>query len=303
MINKLFFFSFLLLGMVSCKEENDTADKQTYDLDHVNIKEVNLFADHYSKSLLDQLGIVYHSTFPKASLNVSYQSDDSLMKAMLKDSIRLVVLMREPSLYELDQLKLLHQAKPISHTFAYSAIALVRDHLSTDTIIDSLYLVKHLTKGQDVFVTTSEYVDLFQLLLNKFDLKESQHPLKIANSIEEMQQFLASNKNHIGILPFSLVSDQYNPEAKQVTEKFRWLGVINSEKDTIYPSQSTIFTKEWPFVIPYSILYCNLSIQDGIGFVKYIHSKPATRLILKAGLIPATMPDRHIKVEAESFNL
>lgn len=303
MRNILLILPTVLLFLVSCNEERNVVDKQSYDLDNINVKEVKLYANQYSKSLLDQLGIVYQHNFPKASINVNYQNDTSIMEAMLKDSIRLVLLMREPTLYEIDQLKLLHKAKPIYYTFAYSAIALVRDNQTKDTIIDSLQLVNQLTNGEDVFVTTNEYVDLFQLLISKMDIKGTKHPLKVVNNIDELQKYLSSNSNLIGVLPFSLVSDQYDTDSKQITPKFRWLGVQNSKKDTIYPSQSTIFTKEWPFIIPYTILHCNLSNEDGIGFVKYIHSKPATRLIIKAGLIPTTLPDRHIKIEPESFNL
>lgn len=300
---KLIIISLLLLGIFSCKDENDVADKQSYDLNKINNKEVKLYADLYSKSLLDQFGQLYPNYFPKASINVNYQSDDSIMSAMLKDSIRLVVLMRDPTLYEIDQLKILHQAKPLYYTFAFNAIALIRDNLSSDTIIDSLSLVNQIKAGNNIFVTTIEYVELFQLLLKKLDIQGNKHSLKTVNSIDELQLYLEKNKSDIGILPFSLVSDQYSKDAKLITSKFRWLGIKNSVKDTIYPSQSSIFTKEWPLVIPYTIMYCKLSNEDGVGFVKFLHTKPAARLILKAGLIPYTMPDRDIKVEPVSFNL
>lgn len=303
MKTRLFLISVFILALFACKVENNVVDKQSYDLDNINIKEVKLYADQYSKSLLDQFGIVYHAYFPKASINVNYKSDDSVMDAMLKDSIRLVVLMRDPSLYELDQLKLLHQSKPLYYTFAYNAIALVKDHLSTDTIIDSLSLVNQLTNGNDIFVTTKEYVDLFQLVLKKLDIKGNKHPLKTVSTLDELQSYLERNNSHIGILPFSLVSDQYDSKAQSVTKKFRWLGIQNSMNDTVYPSQSSIYTKEWPLIIPYTIMYCNLPNQDGIGFVKFLHTKQSSRLILKAGLIPYTLPDRDIKIEPESFNL
>ncbi len=300
---KLLFFIVLLTSLNSCNQENNTVDRQTYDLDNINVKEVNLYADHNSKILLDQLGIIYHSNFNKASIDVDYLSDADVMDAMLKDSIRLVVLTRDLSDYEIDQLKLLHQAKPLSHTFAYSAIALVRDFNTTDTIIDSLKLVSQLTSTEDVFVTTKDYVELFQSLIKLLNIQVDKHPLKIVNDIDELQSYLATNNNYIGILPFSIVSDQYDVESKEITKKFRWLGVKTQDSRTVYPSQSTIFTREWPLVIPYNIIHCNLSNNDGIGFVKFIHTKPASRLILKSGLIPYNLPDRDVKIEPQSFNL
>ncbi|MCO5231253.1 MAG: substrate-binding domain-containing protein [Chitinophagales bacterium] len=299
---RLFFF--LLLGsffFTSCKTETDKADKSAYDLDNINVGEISLFADINTESLLSQLGKIYSVHFPKASVKANYRKDVDVMNAMLSDSTRIIVLQRECTASELEQIKVLHESKPLQYTFAYNAITLIKDKESKDSIIDSLSFAQQIVKGQEKIVTIGEYSDLYSLLLRKYGVVDGNRKLKTVRTIEELQAFLKKEPDYIGILPFSLISDIYNPVAKEIVSKFRWLGV--SGKNDVFISQSSIYTQEWPFVIPYTVLYCNISSHDGVGFVKFIHTKQASKLILKAGLIPYLLPDRDIKVEPQSFNI
>lgn len=300
------FPAFILCAlMLSCESQRKEREaiRINYDLDNVNIGEVKIFADNNSKYLLEQLGSVYSAHFPKAYINVEYRDDSRVMDAINADSVRLIVLMRECTPGELGKLKSLYQAKPLQYTFAYDAIALVRDAASTDTILDSLQLNSWLKESNDVFVGTKEHVGMFSHLLRQKGITEGNRNLNIVNSIDDLQTYLKLHPKSIGILPFSLVSDQYNPVAKDITSKFRWLEIRGKSGKPVYPSQSTIYTKEWPFVIPYTILYCNLPSEKGVGFVKFIHTRQASKLIVKSGLIPFAMPERNVKIEDQSFEL
>ncbi|MCO5234370.1 MAG: hypothetical protein M9888_11610 [Chitinophagales bacterium] len=298
---RIFFLILSTFLMYSCNTEGNKADKSAYDLDNINVGQVSLFADKNTASLLKQLGDVYAVHFSQASLKAHYRKDNEVMNAMLSDSTRIIVLQRECSQSELEQIKVLHEAKPLQYTFAYNAIALVKSKESTDSIVDSLSFASQVIKGQEQLVTISEYSDLYTLLLQIYGVKQGNRNLKIVANIDELKSFLKAEPDYIGLLPFSLVSDNYDPKSKEVVPQFRWLGI--SGQKNIFLSQSTIYTKEWPFVIPYTILYCNISNQDGIGFVKFIHTRQASKLILKAGLIPYLLPERDIKVEPQSFNL
>ncbi len=300
-----YLYFLIAIVFVSCQANKNEreAKNENYDLEKVNVGEVKVFADYNSKYLLEQLGSVYSAHFPKAFLNVSYREDTHVMDAIYADSVRLIVLMRECSSGELSKLKSLYQAKPLQYTFAYDAIALVRDAANTDTILDSLQLNKWLINGSDVFVGTKEHAGMFSHLLRQKGVTEGNRSLNIVNSIDDLQAYLKLHPQSVGILPFSLVSDQYNPTAKDITSKFSWLEIKGTSGQAIYPSQSTIYTKEWPFVIPYTILYCNLPSEKGVGFVKFVHTRQAAKLIVKSGLIPFSMPERSVKVEDQSFEL
>lgn len=294
-----------IFNILGCQSESDKSKAKTsnYDLENVNTGEVRIYADDNAKSLLEQLGKVYTAHFPKAHISVEYRPDEKVMDAIYHDSVRLIVLMRECTSGEMGRLKSLYQAKPLQYTFAYDAIALVRDAASTDTLIDSTQLNSWIQKAEDIFVATKDHVGMFQLLLRQKGIVDGSRQLKIVNDINELQIFLKQNPRYIGVLPFSLVSDQYHPDAQKIATLFRWIGVKGKDADDIYPSQSTIYTKEWPLILPYTILYSKLPSEKGVGFVKFIHTRQASKLILKSGLIPYNMPERSIKIEEQSFEL
>lgn len=298
----LLFFPFLLL---SCKtNDNDSqANKDNiYDLDKVNVGEIELYADHKAQYLLDQLQTIYSAHFPESQLQITYKDDKEVMDAIYSDSVRLIVLMRECSTHELNKLNSIYNSKPVQHTFAYDAIALVRDKSSSDTLLGQNELDQLIQDASDLFVTVSQYSGLFNHFLRIQGVTEGSRNINVVRDIDELQLFLRENPNYIGILPFSLISNQNTEEVKSITRKFRWLG-INMDDDEIYPSQSTIYTKEWPLILPYTIIYSRLSSYKGVGFVKFVHNRQSAKLILKAGLIPVNMPERLIRIEDQSFNL
>lgn len=293
----------LLFFLQAChNKEQRKIDKQQYDLDHVNITPVNLYADHHAKYLLEQLGIIYTAHFPKASIDPKYRTDSEVMDAIFKDSTRLIILMRECSENELLQIQRMHEAKPLQYTFAYDAITLVKDRSFEDSVISVLQFDQYIQNSSDHFVVLKEHLDLFQHLLSKNGVQEGKRGIKVVQNTDELKKYLSIHKDYIGILPFSLVTQKNNAYSRQIRTDFKFLG-LQTDTNVIYPSQSSIYTKEWPLILPYTILYCNLSMEDGVGFVKFIHNRQSSKLILKSGLVPFVLPQRDILVEDQSFTL
>ncbi len=299
----------MAISFLSCKNKKgkevfikEQSRYETYDLDKTNAGEIMLFADKNTSTLLDQLGTVFKSHFPQASLNVVYKEEAEVMDALYRDSVRLVVLLRESSVNEINRLKQIYESDPIQHTFAYDAVALVRDAASTDTLIDKLQLNQWIREKEELFVTTSDYIGIYQHFLRTNGVLEGIRNINVVKNLNELQKYLKEHPSHIGVLPFSLVSNQNNPESKDIASGFRWVGIKHG-KEEIFPSQSTIFTREWPMILPYTIMYCRLPSRKGVGFVKFVHNRQSAKLILKAGLIPYTMPQRQIQIEDQSFNL
>lgn len=298
----LFFSPILFFSCKNKEEEVKTSKYSHYDLDKINVGQIQIYADHHAQSLLDQLSVIFSARFPESNLQITYKEDPEVMDAIYNDTVRLIVLMRECSNSELTKLKRIYDANPIQHTFAYDAIAMVRDVSSTDTLLDSKDLDQWIRNSNDLFVTVPEYSSLFNHFLRIQGVTEGSRNINVVNDLNELQTFLRDNPDYIGLLPFSLVSNQNTEEVRQITKKFRWLGIQNRNEE-IYPSQSTIYTKEWPLIMPYTILYSRLSSDKGVGFVKFIHNRQSSKLILKAGLIPIKMPERLIRIEDQSFNL
>lgn len=290
-------YIFALLIFVGCKPKSEQAESQysIYDLDQVNSHDIYLHAESNAVYLLEQAKEVFSFKFPESNLNISYMNDQDVMQSIYQDSVRLIVQMRDFTDYEVSKIQSIYESKVIQHTFAYDAICLVKDAESTDTLIDASTLNELIHGDDQIFVTTQENASLFHLFLVNNGVQNADRSLHVVKSLADLQQYLANNPVYIGLLPFSMVGNQYSQEVKDIISMFTWMGVLKRD-ETVHPSQSTIYTREWPLVIPYNILYCRLPSYKGVGFVKFLHTRQAAKLILKAGLIPEKMPSRAIQL-------
>ncbi|MCO5249098.1 MAG: hypothetical protein M9887_09145 [Chitinophagales bacterium] len=299
MSQRFLLFLFILPILFGCErfKEKESQRNINFDLDRINVDTVKLHADKNTEILVRQLGDVYTSSFPEAKLDITYDNDHEVKEAIYNNDSRLVIRLQAFDTDEMEYIHSVYKTKPIQHTFAYDAIALVKDKSETDTLIKYPDLQQIIQQGEDKFVSTQEHMGMFAQLLTKYGITEGKRVLKTVENIDDLQRFLNLHPEYIGLLPFSLVSNPSSQKAADIISKFNWVAIQDTLGHIIHPSQSTIYTKEWPFILPYTVTYCNLSLKKGVGFVKFIHSRPAQKLILKAGLIPYTMPERLVIIK------
>ena len=299
--------SFILTVLVlsGCKNftEKENNRNVNYDLDKINVSNIKLYTDKNANILIEQLKDVYLSAFPEASMDITYTNDNDVKEAIFNNSSRLVIRLQEFDKTDLKYLNSIYQTKPIQFVFAYDAIALVKNKTESDTLISIDSLNQFILQGKDKFVSTQEHIDMFTQLLFQNKITEGSRSIKTVKDIDDLKRFLQLHPDYIGLLPFSLVSNPDDKNTEHIISKFNWIAIKDSLGHIVHPSQSTIYTKEWPLILPYTVTYCNLSLKEGVGFVKFIHSRQAQKLILKAGLIPYTMPERLVIITDQMFDL
>ncbi len=127
-------------------------------------------------------------------------------------------------------------------------------------------------------------------LLNMFSLDDK----------DTLASYIAANLNTIGFISFAEISDMDDPTAQAILEGVKVLSVSKTNAEGIKQvyelSQSTIATNSYPLQRSVTVVKGNISQLLGTGFVNFVYRSKASRIILKAGLIPAKMPEREIKV-------
>lgn len=287
-------------AFVGCQNNDEKEKVNTSILENVNKGVFKVYAEENTAYLMEQIIDVYTSRFPEATIDIRYTEEWDVIDKMVDDSARIIVLQRELNEEELDYIRRAFDTKPIQSTFAYDAIALVRDGASENKVIPYEQFLDWMRKGENRFVTLAEYLDIYKLLIRMTGVEGKEPALEIVKSIDELRMYLAANPDKVGLLPFYLVSDQDDPKAKELAPKFSWLG-FDMGKDTIFPSQSSIFTKEWPLIKSYTFISCKISRTQGFGFVNFVHTIPMKKLIVKAGLIPYRMPERAVVIKPQEF--
>jgi phosphate transport system substrate-binding protein len=297
----IYYILAILLTLSACQPSiRKDSVENTSILENINRGTFRVYADKNSEFLLKQLSDVFTGNFPEARIEATYLEEKDVIDAILKDSVRIILLQRELGEKDLEKIREVHDTKPIQSTFAYDAVVLAKGAGQKGSVLNYTQLQESLKKGGQSFVTLDTYTNLYVLVLRMLGVQSGDKSIATVSSLEELAMVLEKDPSKTALLPFALVSDEDDLFAKDVRKMFSWPGLAISNEgktDTIYPSQSSIFTKEWPLVKTYTFLYCNVERKNGYGFVQFAHSTKAAKMILKAGLVPYKMPDRRIQLD------
>lgn len=283
--------------LLSCKEK--TPENNTFILENNNKGTFKIAADSNTAFLVNQLKDCYEAAFDSVHLQITYADESGAIENILKDSARLLVLDRKLTDNEWQRLNNKFQTKPIEHFFAYDAIALVSSKNQVAQVLKKDELAQKIKEGKISFVTIKQFSSQLIQLNQMLEIEQSRIKINIVQNYDDLQQYLDRYPEQYGLLPFSQVSDSDMASAKVLAKKFHWLGFetdSNGVKDTIYPTQSSIRTKEYPFIKEYNIVACAVKRDEGMGFVNFIFKTQVGKLVLKNGLIPKVMPERAFQI-------
>lgn len=288
----------MLLFMMACNTQEPKLN--TSILENVNKGTFKIYADSNTAYILNQVKDTYRASFPEADLDIRYTTGANAYQNVLADSARLLVLDRMLTKQEWQDLYVAYQTRPLEHVFAYDAISLVKPKIQGQTTLNWENFKSTVQKGEGKFITLKAYEGLIQQMVKLTGVTSGAIDIKVAANVTELDAFLKTEKSYLGVLPFSLVSDQDSKFARELASKFYWQGfemTIEGRLDTIFPSQSTIRTEEYPLIKPYNIIACAVTREKGIGLINFCFKREIGKTILKAGLIPKNMPERAILLQ------
>ncbi len=255
-----------------------------------------LAADTSISDIIQQCKTTYENRYDSVILNVQYMSDKEVINALEQKKTNMGVIHRKLSNNEYNRLLKAFSTVPLEKTFAYDAIVLALAKLNRDSVLQMDVLKDCLQSDNCVWVTLPQYQYLFTHLLTYFGIKSSKTTLKLVQNFDELSK-VAAMPNTYAVLPFSSFSDSDNPNHKELRAKFTFLSVMKEKNDIVHPSQEDIYLQLYPFILPYNMVLCKLKRSEGMGFVNYLYSVPASKMILKNGLVPAKMPERLVEVK------
>ena len=293
------FLYLTLFSLLACNTKKEP-ELNTSILENVNKGTFKIYADSNTAYVLNQVKDCYRASFPEADLDIAYTTGENAYQNVLKDSARLLVLDRMLTKNEWQDLYVAYQTRPLEHVFAYDAIALVKSKKDGQTVLNWEQFKSSVKNGSSKFITLKIYEGLVQQMAKLAGVTSGGMNIKVANNVSELDAFLKTDKSYLGVLPFSLVSDQDSKSAQELATLFHWQGfeiMLEGKKDTIYPSQSTIRTVEYPLIKPYNIIACAVTREKGIGLINFCFKREIGKMVLKAGLIPKIMPDRAILLQ------
>lgn len=263
---------------------------------------VVIMADSNLKNILEPLIPIYENFYPKASVQFQYTTEDDALKGFLNNKYTIVAMEKQFTDAETQQATQVQDAKIMENIFAYDAIAVIANKSFKDSVFTVEKMNDFLQPSSPiklVFDNTKSGIakKLLQLSAIPADVFKNAYSL---NSITEVLKYISTNTNAIGFIPYNILSDRNEEEAKKIRNGFKFLSVSYKNKTTAL-SQENIATQTYPLIRPVVLYIGNCPDYVGQGFANFLFSRQVSKALLLNGLVPKSIPVREVQV-TESFN-
>lgn len=268
-----------------------------------------------SYKLMMQAQIYTFETFyMNAKIDTLFGSEADIFNAFLQDSVPLIITCRDLTSEEVEFLKQ-NQIIPTTTLVAYDAIAFILNRENPDS---NLYF-EHI---RDIFngkitdwsqINPSSRLGEVKMVFDnyksanpryfreKFNLDKLPASCYALNSNEEVLGFVERNRNAIGVISVNWISDPEDSVSNRFLSLVTVAGISNEgnadpNANFYQPYQAYVAQGDYPFSRK---VYCiNRQTYSGLGygFSAFIAGEKGQLILLRSGLVPATMPVRIVEV-------
>ncbi len=277
---------------------------------------IKIGVDESYQLLLDTEILTFTSTYNNAHITPIYKPELEIRDLFINDSIRTMITCRQLTQNETD---FLTSKQIIARTtkVAHDAIAFIINKNNPDTLltyneiknifsgtIDNWNQINKKSKNSKIKVVFDNeksgnvkyFVDKFALS-NKFPESFSS-----VNFNEEVVNYVKGHENAIGIVSVNWISDRQDSISHSFLTKVNVVAVSNEiEPDgggNYYrPYQGFVADKSYPFIRDVYIVCRETFPGLGTGFSSFLAGEIGQRIILKSGMVPATMPVRLVMIK------
>ena len=280
--------------------------------------DIKIAVDESFQQLVDTQIYTFQSLYTYAKIQPLYKPEADVISAFMKDSVRTMLITRKLTKAEEDWL-LSQNFVGRSTLVAYDAIAFVMNNENADSLIN-YNAIRDICNGkikiwQDVnaksklgdikVVFDNAKSGAVRLIKERFNLTQFPANFYAVSNNNEVINFVEKNKNSIGIIGVNWISDVNDTVTHNFMNRVK-VAAISSQAspDTpefFKPLQGFIYNKNYPFVREVYMVGRETFAGLGYGFTSFVAGEIGQRIILKSGLVPATMPIRLIQTKKD-FN-
>jgi phosphate transport system substrate-binding protein len=298
----------LVLSIISCGGGNVTV-KETPTRGNIKI-----ISDESFQPLIDTEVYTFTHLYANAFIRARYKPEYDVINDFMNDSVKVIVTSRRLTD---DQIRYLRDTLVVARTvtFAYDALALVTNKENADTLIPynqvrDIFLGSSVNwkdldskskRGKISVIfdnTKSGNIRYFRELFGiKNNLPDNFFAVK---SNAEVIDFVSRNPDALGIISVNWISDKDDPASNSFIKKVNIIAVSQqfvNDGSFYRPKQGSIYDKSYPFVREIYLISRETFTGLGSGFIQWATGEQGQRIVLKSGLVPATMPIRLVQIK------
>jgi phosphate transport system substrate-binding protein len=307
--------SMLILGiffiLMSCKSRGPKEIADTPTSGNIRIS-----VDESFQPLIDTEVYTFTSLYGRAQVKARYNPEFDVVNDFMDDSVEVMVTSRKLSD---NQIQYLREKLIIARTitFAYDALALITNKENLDTLV-TYYNVKDIFKGQvknwkeidakskhgkiSVIFDSNKSGNI-RYFKELFEINDSLGSNFYAvNSNAEVIDFVSRNPDAMGIISVNWISDKDDPVSRSFIKKVNVLAISQqfiNDGSYYRPYQGSIANRSYPFVREVYLITRETYKGLGSGFIQFATAQQGQTIVLKSGLVPATMPVRLVQIKKE----
>lgn len=299
----------LLLVFFSCKEK----DKHGNVLDTPTGGTIKIAVDESLRPLVEAELMAFEGIYDQAHVVPVYTSEEEAIRLLIRDSVRLAFVTRKLTTEELIPFER-EKITPPQVGIATGAVAIILNKSNPDSLIRVSQLrdilAGKIAKWKQLNPSSSD--DLIEVIFDnplsgiaRF-LKDSLangNPLPsnafAVRSNEAVIDYISGKPNAIGFIGSEWISDSNDFTANRFLNTIR---VASLAGDSTYflPYQAYIALHHYPLCRNTFVISREARSGLGSGFIAFVTSDKGQRIVLKAGLVPATMPVRIVEINSDN---
>lgn len=295
----------ILLLNASCTDR----DRSGKVLDTTTSGTIKIAVDESLRPLIQAEIEAFEGTYRDAHIQAVYTSEADAINSLLSDSVRLAIVTRRLTADEqgvLDKVKIPGRQMGV----AKDAIALILHTENRDSILRWEH-IQGILEGKIVNwrqISSSSPSATIEVVFDHPNsgilryLRDTLQNIKAippscfaVNSNEAVIDYVSKKRNAIGLIGVGWVSDAEDSTSNSFLKVIR-VASVASKSEFYQPYQAYIAQNLYPLSREVTIISREARSGLGSGFLTYIASDKGQRVVLKAGLVPVTMPVRIVEI-------
>jgi phosphate transport system substrate-binding protein len=275
---------------------------------------IKITVDESFQPLIDAELYTFMQLYSNARITPRYKPEYDVVNDFIQDCVKVIVTSKRLTD---DQVQYLRDTLVVARviSFAHDALALVVNRTNTDSLltyksIKDIFLGtitswKDINPGSGlgnisvIFDNTRSgniryFKELFEI---SNDLPGNFYAM---NTNTEVIDYVSRNPGALGIVSVNWISDKDDSTTMSFIKKIHVVGVSQpmSDDNSYYrPFQGFIYDKSYPFVREIFFITRETFSGLGSGFIQWSTAEQGQRVVLKSGLVPATMPIRLVQIK------
>lgn len=276
---------------------------------------IAIAADESFRPIVQEEVDVFEGVFPLAGIVPRYTTEVEAVNLLLKDSVRLAITTRTLTSEEMNSF---HSRKffPREIKLATDGLALIINKQNSDTLISvkdiRRILTGEITQWKDIYPNSR--LKNIQVV---FDNKNSStvrfatdsicggkplstNDVKALKNNQQVINYVAQTPDAIGVIGVNWLGNRSDTTNLSFRDEIKVMSVsaedIATPENSYKPYQAYLFYGNYPLARPIYILLNDPRNTLPWGFAAFLTSDKGQRIILKAGLVPATQAVRVVNV-------